>query len=191
MRPEWLWDKNISVEEIQAILKDPQNERFVNMAALLLSRNNAPKEVFEQYLDRTIFVQNWARIKRQMRKDSWSDPRIVFWQAVYEKLISDFKEKGIVIRARREDIIADEIPQQVAEKIKAARQDLGLTQEELAERIGISQQIISRIEKGRNDIRLSTLEKIFCFLGEQLVIESRSAWVPGKLSDGKKEAAHA
>lgn len=191
MRPPWLWDKDISKEEIQAILKDPHNERFVNMAALLLSRNNMPKEVFDQYLDRTIFVQNWARIKRQMRKDSWNDPRIVFWQAVYEKLFSEFKAKGIVLRPRREDIALSELSQQIAEKIKTTRHDLGLTQGELAERIGISQQIISRIEKGRNDVRLSTLEKIFRFVGEQLVIQSRSAWIPKRISDGTKEVAHA
>ena len=191
MRPEWLWDKDIPVEEIQAILKDPSHERFISMAALLLSRNNMPKEIFDQYLDRKIFVQHWTRIKRQMRKDSWNDPRIIFWQAVYESLVSELKEKGISIRPRRENIASDAISQRVAEKIKAARQDLALTQNELAERIGISQQIISRVEKGRSNMRLSTLEKILRFLGEKIMIESRSVWLLDRISDGQRETVHA
>jgi len=50
---------------------------------------------------------------------------------------------------------------------------LGLTQGELAKRIGISQQIISRIEKGYNDMRLLTLEKIAQGLNKKVNIELR------------------
>lgn len=191
MRPEWLWDRNIPLEEIKNILRTPQHERFAEIAALLLSRSNTPKEVFEEYLDQVIFVSNWGRIKRQMRKNTWSDPRIIFWQAIYEKLVAGLKDRGIAIRERKGTSASSELNQLVAEKIKSARQNLKLTQSGFADRIGISQQIISRIEKGRSDLRLSTLEKIFRFLGDQVVIEARSAWIPGKISNGEKEVAHA
>ncbi|OGX27944.1 MAG: hypothetical protein A3D10_00115 [Omnitrophica WOR_2 bacterium RIFCSPHIGHO2_02_FULL_48_11] len=182
MRPEWLWDKNISSEEIKKILKDPRHERFLNIAALLLSRNNTPREVFARYLDQKIFVQNWARIKRQMRKDAWNDPRIIFWQAVYEKLGAEFMAKGIALRPAKMEEPADQLIRTIAEKVKLCRRSLGLTQGELAEKIGISQQIISRVEKGRNDIRLLTLEKIFNFLGEQIIIDSRPSWIERRIS---------
>ncbi len=181
MRPGWLWDTNISVEEIQVILKDPQNERFVSIAALLLSRKNTPKEIFAEYLDQKIFVQNWVRIKRQMRKDSWNDPRIVFWQAVYEKVASGFKAKGIAIRPTKEVKAVNDLARQIVEILKANRKKLNLTQKELADRIGISQQIISRIEKGRDDMRLLTLSRVFSFLGEQIIIDSRPSWIEGKV----------
>ena len=171
MRPEWLWDRNISVKEIQKILKNPKGERFAPIAALLLSRNNMPKEIFEQYLDKTIFVRQWARIKRQMRKNTWNDPRIIFWHAVYKKIVSGFKEKGISIRPTRQEEKIDELSREIARKIKMCRQDSGVTQSELAHKIGISQQIISRIEKGRNDMRLLTLEKIARGLGKKVDIE--------------------
>ena len=153
------------------ILKNPKGERFVEIAALLLSRNNAPKEIFDRYLDKTIFVQQWARIKRQMRKNTWNDPRIIFWQAVYKKLAFEFKEKGVSIRLTRQEEKIDTLSQGIAEKIKTCRQDLDLTQNELAQKIGISQQIISRIEKGHNDMRLLTLEKIAQGLGKEVSIE--------------------
>lgn len=178
MKPEWLWDKDISLEEIQQILKDPRNERFLNMAALLLSRSNAPKEVFAQYLDRKDFVKNWARIKRQMRKDAWNDPRIIFWQAVYEKLVAEFKQKGVSLRPGKEEKAVDELCRQIAEKVKAYRQEMGWTQSKLAERLGISQQVISRIESGRENVRVLTLEKIFP--GMQPVTELRRTWIKGK-----------
>lgn len=191
MKPGWLWDTKMTLKEIQAILKDQRHDRFVTTAALLLSRHNAPKEVFDEYLDKKLFVRNWNRIKRQMRKDSWNDPRIVFWQAVYEKLVSEFKEQGLSIRPPKKEFAVNRLVEQVAEKIKTARQELELTQGELAERIGISQQVISRIEKGRSDLRLSTLEKVSSFLGEQIEIKSTPAFYMGKFSDGQKEAAHA
>ncbi len=181
MRPAWLWDRNMSIEEVKAITQDSLNPRFAEMAALLLSRNNAPKEIFEEYLDKKMFVQNWNRVKRQMRKDSWNNPRIIFWQAVYEKIASEFKEKGIPIRQVKEVKAIDDLPRQIAEKLRVYRQNLNLTQKDLADRIGISQQIISRIEKGRDDMRLLTLSKIFSFLGEQIVIDSRPSWIEGKV----------
>jgi transcriptional regulator with XRE-family HTH domain len=39
------------------------------------------------------------------------------------------------------------------------RQDLGLTQTEVAARMGTSQSAIARLEAGRSDLRMSTLER--------------------------------
>lgn len=184
MKPGWLWDKNLSTEEIKGILGDPQNERFVHTAALLLSRNNAPKDIFDQYLAREIFVQNWARIKRQMRKDNWNDPRIVFWQAVYEKISKEFKEEGIPIRPTKKEKPIDQRCKDIGEKIRADRQKMGLTQNELARRLSISQQIISRIEMGRDNMSITTLGKISSVLGAQPVIYLRPSWIKNKIYHG-------
>lgn len=186
IRPEWLWDRNISIEEIKNILRNPQHPRFLEIASLLLSRENSPKEIFKEYLDQVLFVSNWARIKRQMRKNSWSDPRIIFWQAVYEKLVAGIKSRGITIRERAGTAVPSGLNQSAAAKIKSARQELNLTQQEFADRLGISQQIISRIEKGQSDLRLSTLERVLRFLGERAEIKSSPDFEVGKFSDGKK-----
>ena len=184
MRPGWLWDKNLSIEEIRGILRDPQHERFVHTAALLLSRNNVPKDIFDQYLDRKIFVHNWVRIKGQMRKNSWNDSRIVFWQAVYEKIFEGFKEKGIPTRPAKKEKPTNQRCKDIGEKIRADRQEMGLTQKELAQRLGISQQIISRIEMGRDNMSLTTLDKIFSVLGERPVIDFRPSWIQSKIYHG-------
>ncbi len=52
------------------------------------------------------------------------------------------------------------------EDLKQARKRLGITQEDLAKRAGVSQSLIARIESGSVDPRLSTLKKIVNALSE-------------------------
>jgi len=52
------------------------------------------------------------------------------------------------------------------EDLKQKRIELGLTQNELAKRAGVSQPLIARIEAGDVDPRLSTLRKIINAFGE-------------------------
>lgn len=54
--------------------------------------------------------------------------------------------------------------------IKQARKELGLTQQELAEKSGTSKHYISRIENEKSGIELMTLKKIVEGLGKRLQI---------------------
>jgi len=54
--------------------------------------------------------------------------------------------------------------------LRQAREEAGLTQEELARRIHTKKTAISRIENHAEDIKLSTLEKFANALGKQLTI---------------------
>jgi transcriptional regulator with XRE-family HTH domain len=56
----------------------------------------------------------------------------------------------------------------------AARKRLRLTQRELAERTGIPQPMISAIERGQQDPRHSTLERIMAAAGQELDMVMRS-----------------
>ena len=58
----------------------------------------------------------------------------------------------------------------IGEQLKEERRKAGLTQEELAERIGTKKSFISRVERGHADIQLSTLVKLFRGLGRQVSI---------------------
>jgi len=49
----------------------------------------------------------------------------------------------------------------VSEMLKEARKEAGLTQEQLAERVGTKKSYISRLENGKCDIQLSTLYRVF------------------------------
>jgi transcriptional regulator with XRE-family HTH domain len=52
--------------------------------------------------------------------------------------------------------------------LEERRVDLGLTQTEVAARMGTSQSAVARLESGDSDIRLSTLERYAAALGHEL-----------------------
>lgn len=55
-------------------------------------------------------------------------------------------------------------------KIKTLRVSAGLTQQELAQRVGMKQQAIGRIEKAEISVSLDTFERILGSLSHQIVI---------------------
>ncbi len=55
--------------------------------------------------------------------------------------------------------------------LKQAREEAGLTQEELAKRLNTKKSAISRIENHAEDIKLSTIEKFANALGKKLRLE--------------------
>lgn len=56
----------------------------------------------------------------------------------------------------------------LAQTLKEERKRAGLTQQELADRIGTKKTYISRLENGKADIQLSTLFRIFEGLGSRV-----------------------
>jgi DNA-binding XRE family transcriptional regulator len=57
--------------------------------------------------------------------------------------------------------------------LRQAREAAGLTQEELADRVGTQKTAISRIENHAEDIKLSTIQKVAKALGKNLEISLR------------------
>ena len=163
------WDRNISEEQLKVILKDDSHPRFVEICAILLLRNNEPRKVFELYLHRILFAKNWTKIKKQMNKNQWGSSRIDFWQAIYEKVAEQLKDQGIQIRAFHDKPRA-KICHEVGQILKERRQNQNLTQEELAQKLGIKQQVISQIESGQGNPSLLTLNAIVSGTGGNLAI---------------------
>ena len=58
----------------------------------------------------------------------------------------------------------------IGEQLKAERLKAGMTQEQLAAKIGTKKSYISRIENGHTDIQLSTLFKIFQGWGRKISV---------------------
>jgi ribosome-binding protein aMBF1 (putative translation factor) len=55
--------------------------------------------------------------------------------------------------------------------IRDAREEAGLSQTQLAGRIGIAQSALSRIEAGRSNLTLASLQRIASALGVDLTLE--------------------
>lgn len=58
----------------------------------------------------------------------------------------------------------------IGEQLKDERLKAGLTQEELAKKIGTKKSFISRVENGLADIQLSTLVKVFRGVGREVSV---------------------
>lgn len=58
----------------------------------------------------------------------------------------------------------------IGEQLKVERLKAGLTQEELADKIGTKKSFISRVENGKADIQLSTLVKVFRGVGREISV---------------------
>ena len=171
MKKDWLWDRNISERRVLKILHNPLHHKFIFLSSLLLSRKNTPQEVFRDYLKPEEFCRHWTRIKRQMRKDAWNNPRIEFWQAVYEKMLEKFRARGINISSRSKVKLGDDFCLEIGQRLKALRQQKKLTQAILSKKLNIPQQMISRIEGGKENISLLTLRKIADELGAKVSLE--------------------
>ena len=79
-------------------------------------------------------------------------------------------------RAARDSDFADGLKSGYADfkigvLLRQAREEAGLTQQELAERLDTKKSAISRIENHAGDIRLSTLERYATALGRNLSLE--------------------
>ena len=77
-------------------------------------------------------------------------------------------EFGKVGSERREEFDRETEAFCLAQTLKEERKRAGLTQEELAEKIGTKKTYISRLENGKADIQLGTLFRIFEGLGRRV-----------------------
>jgi HTH-type transcriptional regulator / antitoxin HipB len=55
--------------------------------------------------------------------------------------------------------------------LQVAREDAGMTQEQVAQKLGTKKSAISRLENNAGDLRLSTLQKYAEAVGRKLVLE--------------------
>lgn len=82
-----------------------------------------------------------------------------------ELLNAEFGELGT---PSREEFDKDTEAFCLAQTLKEERKRAGLTQQELADRIGTKKTYISRLENGKADIQLNTLFRIFEGLGRRV-----------------------
>ncbi|MDP8253918.1 MAG: helix-turn-helix transcriptional regulator [Candidatus Kaelpia aquatica] len=153
------WDRDINKQELKKILKDDLNPKYCHMAALLLARTNKPSLVFNSYIDKISFVRNWQKIKRRMRLDEWNNQRIIFWDEIYRAVLKTTDKSMIKTTPKRLKNTDIEI-QRICNQIREYRKKKNITQAELAEKSGVSQQTISFLERGYLNISLRTFRKI-------------------------------
>jgi DNA-binding XRE family transcriptional regulator len=175
MRPpqgsNWLWDSRRTLAEVKRILKDPHHQQFDLYAEKLLARVPDAAVVLA-LMDEVAFCQRWPMLKRRLQRDRWLSNRVVLWQTLYERLLTKFQAQGIRIRTPQ----AVRVPpsrRHLAQHLRAIRLRLGYTQRDLAKRLGVIQQYVSKIERGYENISVDALTRFAAALGKRVVIHLR------------------
>src|SRR5258708_40080862 len=92
------------------------------------------------------------------------------------QLLPGFGEMALRrMSAERRRLVAD---------LTAQRRSAGLSQTEVAARMGTSQSAVARLETGDADVRVSTLERYAAAIGSQLAWRARAP--PGGLGQGER-----
>jgi len=89
------------------------------------------------------------------------------FRRVLKEEVKGDKERELSIATERTKLI-------VAEQLVEIREKTGLTQARLAKKMGISQQLVSRIESGSDNLTLETLVRFLTILGVVIKIEVRT-----------------
>ena len=169
MKINWLWDSRLGETEVRKILKDENHPKFDIYAEKLFSRISDPKIVFN-IVDKVTFCKKWPTIKKRMRKDRWLESKVIFWQTIYERVYERLKEQRIKIRQPQKAKIPPERAK-LAQQIRRIRIKLGYTQKDMAKKLGVIQQYISKIESGHENVSVDTLKRIADVFGKDLVIK--------------------
>ena len=114
--------------------------------------------------------------KEQVKQAAWrlgairvsSSHPMAHWVAQVEKYIKKRKSHDPKF-AKNYDSGYEQF--KIGALLKQAREEAGLTQEELAAKLNTKKSAISRIENHAEDIKLSTLEKFANALGKELRLE--------------------
>ena len=116
------------------------------------------------YLKSIEGVRGLYEIRNDMIMDK-KDTKKLQLTPVEDMITEDFGKEGTSSRMEFEAGVDAFI---LGEKLKEERIKAGLTQEQLAARIGTKKTYISRVENGHADIQMSTLFKIFHGLGRKV-----------------------
>lgn len=109
---------------------------------------------------------------RLTREEREADRRI--WEATKDEPSLEELERRLGPFERFEtlaDLEASRFRSVIAHKIGVAREDAGLTQAEFAEKLGMDQASVSRIESGARNMTLETLGKVAKVLGLKVTLE--------------------
>ena len=153
MKINWLWDTTLNKARVKKILHNERDPRFYIYAEKLFSRVGDPKEAFS-YVSKEAFCRQWPVVRKRIAKDAWARERAGFWQGIYEQTLSIPPERL-----------------SVAQRIKELRVQMGYTQKEMAKRLGVIQQYVSRLEAGRENLTLDTLKRIAQVFDKDLIVQ--------------------
>jgi len=152
---KYFWDlKEKALKETKGALKDPAHPKFNERIVTLLSRCDRPEELFS-IIPKRKFVEIWPGIRtywiKRIRRSDFRD----WWETIYEQILENYQHTQKKAKGR-----APATFRAIGMAIRDARIQKGLSQKQLAHRIGMKQPDISKIEEGKKNFTLFTLTRL-------------------------------
>ncbi len=166
-RHNWHWDINLPMKKIAQILAREDDPRFPRLAGTLLARAQDPHQVF-QLMTPHAFCRRFRAIQHEMAADEWTKDKAAFWKATYLRLLKELRDRGEKIRQPAARRRLDAFDRALIDQVKACRKNAVMSQQELAQFMGYSQQYISGIETGRERITLEFLKKLAVLTSQRI-----------------------
>jgi len=152
---KYYWDLNEkALRETGNIFKHPAHPKFRARLVTFLSRCDRPKELFS-LITREDFINVWPEARAYWLKISRDSTFRDWWETIYEQIVREQKAKNISPKGTPALAYL-----KIGKTIKETRIEKGLSQNELALRVGMKQPDISRIEEGRKNITIETLSRL-------------------------------
>lgn len=152
---KYFWDlSENALKETVRILKDPRRPQFPDKMVVFLSRCDRPEELFS-LISKDTFVDAWPKIRAYWIKRSRQSDFRDWWETIYEQLVDTGKPMHQKTAGTQPALF-----RKFGELIKEARIKKGLSQKQLALRIGMKQPDISRVEEGGKNITLYTVMRL-------------------------------
>ena len=152
---KYFWDLNEkALRETGRVLKDPSHPKFERRMVAFLSRCDKPKDLFS-IISKQKFIEIWPRIRSYWLKVAATSDYRGWWETVYEQILEQYK-----IEKRRPKGETSGLFLRIGAVIKEARIRNGLSQNDLAFRVGMKQPDICMIEKGKKNITIDTLASL-------------------------------
>ena len=145
-----------SLKETERILKDSSHSKFRQRFFTFLSRCDKPDELFS-LVSKEKFIEIWPAMHSywlRIKPREAVDFRL-WWKTAYETLLKGHSRRQPLPKGQRGDLFI-----RVGKLIRKARLKKGFSQKELAVKIGMSQPDISKIEQGRINMTLETLDSL-------------------------------
>lgn len=149
---KYFWDLNKkALKEAEDVFRNQAHPKFRVRLITLLSRCDRPKELFS-LITREDFLNVWPKARAYWLKISGDSTYRDWWETIYQQIAEDLGAKKPKPQGSPARLFL-----KFGKTIKEARIEKGLSQNELALRVGMKQPDISEIEEGRRNITLETL----------------------------------
>lgn len=158
---KYFWDLNEkALKETKMIFRTQHTHpKFMVRLVTLLSRCDRPKELLS-ILSEKEFIEIWPKVRVYWRKIQPESDFRDWWETVYEQILQKYKAGKKMSKGDFSSLFF-----KIGKIMKDARIEKGLSQNDLALKVGMKQPDISKIEEGKKNITIETLAYLCKTLG--------------------------